>query len=89
VDEGLKRYRHEVGGGTGTHWAVLIPDDSGPVVYYSDHVAATEAMRKALEAIRDDGVFEGFNDPALIARAALAARAAVQGTERKDAARED
>jgi hypothetical protein len=44
--EAVNRYRHDIGGGTGTHWAILMPDDKGPVVYHHDYEALAQRNRE-------------------------------------------
>ena len=55
MDEGLKRYtigRLPVeGSASGARYTTLVPSANGEAVMYADHVASTEALRKALEGI--------------------------------------
>jgi len=93
VDEGLKRYAvgttNDFGEGYCKCTPTLLPDKDGRAVLYADHVASTEAMRKALEAFMNlphlfDDVCDRGADCKVcaaveLARAALPARADEQG----------
>jgi hypothetical protein len=93
MDEGLKRYAvgttNDFGEGYCKCTPTLLPDKDGRAVLYADHVAYTEAMRKALEAawhaLKSYEYGNASPDLArevgLVIYTALAARAAVQGTE--------
>jgi len=93
VDQGLKRYEMEAGWINHPHGYHMQERPEGEYVLYADHVASTEAMRKALEAAWHalKSYEYGNASPdlakaaALVVGAVLAARAAEQGTEEKDA----
>lgn len=89
MDQGLKRYEMEAGWINHPHGYHMQERPEGEYVLYADHVAYTEAMRKALEAawhaLKSYEYGNASPDLArevgLVIYTALAARAAVQGTE--------